>query len=181
MEEFYQHRMDTPAQSFSPAEETLSSEAFQPRKGMSQSRSEGSLNYRQPPPRIRTPFEPPPPDLGQRPARMDQGYRSPSRSPIRGRGTYRTPSPTKLDDIKEGQPIEFIDAHNNEAMEPLSSPGKRSRSPMKQMFGEHGWLGRSTSMKELPSDEYRKTGIKHWGEKIKLRVNGMVTIPLPPF
>jgi hypothetical protein len=26
---------------------------------------------------------------------------------------------------------------------PPSPPKKRSRSPMKKMFGEHGWLGRS--------------------------------------
>jgi hypothetical protein len=35
-----------------------------------------------------------------------------------------------------------------------SSPQKRSRSPMKKMFGEHGWLGRSpdeVQIGKLPS------------------------------
>jgi hypothetical protein len=45
---------------------------------------------------------------------------------------------------------------------------------VKQLFGERGWLGRSTSMKELPSEEYRKTGFKHWGEKLKQKVGEIV-------
>lgn len=82
----------------------------------------------------------------------------------RGRSLLRTPSPSKqLEDIKEDQ-----------SAEPELSPPKRSRSPMKQLFGERGWLGKSTSMKELPSEEYRKTGLKHWGGKIKERVEHLV-------
>ena len=77
----------------------------------------------------------------------------------RGRAITRTPSPIKnLEDIKE-----------EASVSPNVSP-KRSRSPTKQLFGENGWLGRSLSMKELPSEEYRKTGIKNWGEKIKQRM-----------
>lgn len=30
-------------------------------------------------------------------------------------------------------------------------------------------------MKELPSEEYRKKGVKHLGEKLKQRVEGMVS------
>ena len=70
-----------------------------------------------------------------------------------------------MDEIKEDSYIE--------SSEVPSSPTKRSRSPMKQLFGERGFLGRSTSMKELPSEEYRKKGVKHWSEKIKQRVGGM--------
>ena len=84
----------------------------------------------------------------------------------RGRSFSRTPSPTKLlEDIEEDQAPGFS-----------TSPVKRARSPLKQLFGEKGWLGKSMSMKELPSEEYRKTGIKHWGEKIKQRVEDMVRI-----
>ena len=80
-----------------------------------------------------------------------------------GRGAYRAPSPVKtLDDIKEEEPVA-------EEERP-----KRSQSPIKQLFGEKGWLGRSTSMKELPSEEFRKTGIKHWGGKIKEKMLGKV-------
>ena len=82
----------------------------------------------------------------------------------RGRTITRTPSPVKiLEEIKEDQ-----------ASNSPPSPTKRSRSPFKQMFGENGWLGRSTSMNELPDDKYRKTGIKHWGGKIKQRVENLV-------
>ena len=82
----------------------------------------------------------------------------------RGRTITRTPSPVKvLEDIKEDQ-----------ASNSPPSPTKRSRSPFKQMFGENGWLGRSMSMNEMPNERYRKNGIKHWGGKIKQRVENLV-------
>ena len=88
----------------------------------------------------------------------------------RGRTITRTPSPVKaLEDIKEDQ-----------ASRSPPSPTKRSRSPFKQMFGENGWLGRSTSMNELPNEKYRKTGIKHWGGKIKQRVENLVSLKENP-
>ena len=87
-----------------------------------------------------------------------------SSSPSRGRSARRTPSPTKeLEEIKEDQ---FL---------VTPSPQKRSLSPMKKMFGEGGWLGKSMSMHELPNEEYRKTGLKHWGGKIKKGVENLVT------
>jgi hypothetical protein len=82
----------------------------------------------------------------------------------RGRSISRTPSPVKLlENIQEDQTPES----------PLPPP-KRSRSPIKQLFGEGGWLGKSTSMKESPDEEYRKKGIKHWGGKLKQRVEDLV-------
>ncbi|KAL9128281.1 MAG: hypothetical protein Q9217_003012 [Psora testacea] len=82
----------------------------------------------------------------------------------RGRSIRCTPSPTKeLGDIREDQsPV-------------TPSPPKRSRSPMKRMFGEGGWLGKSMSMNELPSEEYHKTGLKQWGVKIKKGVETLQT------
>ena len=89
-----------------------------------------------------------------------------SSSPSRGRTHTRTPSPVKtLEDIEE-----------DHGFDSPPSPPKRSRSPFKQMFGENGWLGRSTSMNELPNEKYRKTGIKHWGGKIKQRVENLVSL-----
>lgn len=83
----------------------------------------------------------------------------------RGRAPTRTPSPVK-----------HLENYGGETMLDFpQSPSKRQRSPMKKMFGENGWLGRSTSMKELPSEQYRKTGLKHWGGKIKQRVEDLVT------
>lgn len=88
----------------------------------------------------------------------------------RGRTITRTPSPVKaLEDIKE-----------DPASNSPPSPTKRSRSPFKQMFGENGWLGRSTSMNELPNEKYRKTGIKHWGGKIKQRVENLASLKKNP-
>lgn len=85
----------------------------------------------------------------------------------------RTPSPRRLNDIKEEQGTNsFIE--NSAAYPP--SPIKRCRSPAKQLFGEQGWLGRSTSMRELPSEEFRKTGIKHWGGKLKQRIEYIVSL-----
>lgn len=83
----------------------------------------------------------------------------------RGRAPTRTPSPVKHLEGFGGEPM----------LDYPQSPSKRQRSPMKKMFGENGWLGRSTSMKELPSDQYRKTGLKHWGGKFKQRVEDLVT------
>jgi hypothetical protein len=45
---------------------------------------------------------------------------------------------------------------------------------MKKLFGDMGRLGKSMSMKELPSQEYRKKGFKHWGEKVKECVENLV-------
>ena len=92
-----------------------------------------------------------------------------SSTPSRGRSTRRAASPSKnLEDIQEVQ-TPFTKAP--------ASP-KRSRSPMKRMFGERGWLGKSMSMNELPSEEYRKTGLKHWGVKIKKGVGSLVSCVL---
>lgn len=89
----------------------------------------------------------------------------------------RTPSPIKgLDDIKEDQTSEGSYNHDTQKSLPAyppASPTKRSRSPMKQLFGENGFLGRSTSMKELPSEDGRKKGVKHLGEKFKHHIEGM--------
>jgi len=83
----------------------------------------------------------------------------------RGRSVTRTPSPAKiLEDIKEDR---------SPRSSPTPTPRKRSRSPMKKLFGENGWLGKSMSMKDLPS---HKKGLKHWGGKVKERVENLVRI-----
>lgn len=144
-------------------------------KGMSQSRSESHINYCPAPLNIRSHYQREARDEFRDQSNFGGNLDSPPLpSPVRGRSIRRTPSPaklppsaraaspSKLDDIKEDQPADC-----------LLSPTKRSRSPVKQLFGEHGWLGKSASMKELPSEQYRKTGIKHWGGKLKQRVGEM--------
>lgn len=162
MEEFYEHRCDSPAKLDENSQGLLTSKIYQP-KGMSQSRSEGNMFHRAPPPRINTRFDPALPDTRKYHATIETDSYPSQSSSVRGRVTARTPSPAKLDDIVENRITEFS-----------PSPIKRSRSPVKQLFGERGWLGRSTSMKELPSEEYRKTGFKHWGGKLKQKVGEIV-------
>lgn len=54
-------------------------------------------------------------------------------------GRYQANSPTKiLDEV-----FEKDEAEEEYLESPASSPPKRSRSPMKKMFGENGWLGRT--------------------------------------
>ena len=89
---------------------------------------------------------------------------SPERSPKtplhrRDRPLLRAGSPTKLtfEEIMEEMTEEYAKA----------SSAKRSRSPVKQLFGEGGFLGRSISYKEAPEDRYRKKGVKHGIDKIR--------------
>ena len=89
-----------------------------------------------------------------------------SGSSSRGRSFLRSPSLSDLENIDE--------ARLSSGRVPKRST-KRARSPMKQLFGEHGWLGRSMSMNELPTEEYRKkTGFKQWGGRLKERVEHLV-------
>lgn len=90
-----------------------------------------------------------------------------SSSSSRGRSFLRSPSPYKLDNDQ-------LPSLSPEKL--LNQPPKRSRSPMKQLFGERGWLGRSMSMNELPMVEYRKkSAFKQWGGKLKERVEHLVS------
>lgn len=162
MEEFYEHRCDSPAKFDESIQDMLKSNIYQP-KGMSQSRSEGNILHRPPSPHIKTRFDLVLPETRAYHARTRSESNPLQNSSVRGRVAVRTPSPAKLDDIVENRIADFS-----------TSPVKRSRSPVKQLFGERGWLGRSTSMKELPSEEYRKTGFKHWGERFKQKVGEIV-------
>ena len=84
----------------------------------------------------------------------------------RGRSVHRrTPSPTKeLEDIQEVQLPQT----------PPASPQKRSRSPMKRMFGKDGWLGKSLSMNELPNYESRRSPLKELGGRFKKGLGNLV-------
>ena len=119
-----------------------------------------------------------------------------NQSPRHGRSSSRNTSPTKpLSDLKENEVVLFPhnpvrtpppfkhlnmsdSARDSEHLNlksvrfdrfPPASPTKRSRSPIKDLFGPKGILGRSTSMKELPSDVNRKFGFKALGDKFKQR------------
>ena len=119
-------------------------------KGLGQSRSEGNVAFNAPSP-IKT---------GVR-SGSTVHFEEADESPVRG----RQPDASRyLDELQE-----------EALMDVPRSPSRRSRSPMKKMFGENGWLNRSTSMKEIPVEHHRKVGLKQWGEKIKQRVEGIVS------
>ena len=164
VEEFYQLQSASPSQKDDCVEDSMTKELSQKSRGMSQSRSDANIMYRRHPTRIDTSLDCEYSEPGNRHPASCDSFSSSSGYPSRGRFASRTPSPMKLDNINEDLEVGCS-----------PSPPKRSRSPVKQLFGEHGWLGRSTSMKELPSDEFRKTGIKHWGGKLKQRVGEMVS------
>ncbi|KAL9039932.1 MAG: hypothetical protein Q9214_004680 [Letrouitia sp. 1 TL-2023] len=131
-------------------------------KGMSKSFSENNMAYGK-----RKPVAPVPragKTIYEAELLAQELYEGTPYEPGQPRLLSRTPSPVKLDDIKEDRPMGVA--------EPVTPP-KRSRSPIKQLFSGKGLLGRSTSMNELPDEEHRKKGVKHWGEKIKQRVGGM--------
>ncbi|KAL8930976.1 MAG: hypothetical protein Q9208_000077 [Pyrenodesmia sp. 3 TL-2023] len=148
-------------------------------KGMSHSSSENNITFRRVDAQNQSSF-----NImqqlnhsGSSSATSNYGSKTPPSSRARGRIPARSVSPIKgLEDIKEDQSpgAPHRERFHKYTPAPLpSSPTKRSRSPMKQLFGENGFLGWSTSMKELPSEEYRKKGVKHLGEKLKQRVEGM--------
>ncbi|SLM40222.1 hypothetical protein LPUS_10967 [Lasallia pustulata] len=132
-----------------------------PLQGMVHSQSEGSLAFRR---GINTPgFHPVSSKQNGPYAKLSQSIDCPLQSPSRGRLTSRTPSPVKhLDDVPEDYALDLT-----------PSSAKRARSPIKRMFGENGWLGRSASMKEFPTDQSHKAGLKTWGEKLKQRVEDL--------
>lgn len=153
----------------------LRSKIYQHHKGLGQSRSESHLHYQSLSPVFRTsPMWEKKVDFRRDGEHAGEDFHCGQRlSSNRATLGNRTPSPTRLNDIKEEQGTNsFIE--NSAALPP--SPIKRSRSPAKQLFGEQGWLGRSTSMRELPSEEFRKTGIKHWGGKLKQRIEYIVSL-----
>ncbi|KAI4214877.1 MAG: hypothetical protein LQ351_002590 [Letrouitia transgressa] len=129
-------------------------------KGMSKSFSENNMAKRKPTTQV--------PRIGKDIYEAEQWvhdlYEGTPWEPGQPRLLSRSPSPNRLDHIKEYHPMG--------ATEPITPP-KRSRSPIKQLFSGKGPLGRSTSMNELPDEDHRKKGMKHWGEKIKQRVGGM--------
>lgn len=96
-----------------------------------------------------------------------QGSADGSGSPVRGRTTSRTPGKS-LSDV-----IERDEVH----VKIPEIPVKRARSPMKKMFGEGGWLGRTSSMDEAPDERYRKPGMM---DKIKNKFEEFVRGPAMP-
>jgi len=136
--------------------------------GIPQSYSEGSLydsGYRN---RTRASNYHIPPTLHEIPKlpneRLSRDESRPVRSPTRGRVAERPSSPVKV--------LQNLD--EDSVLDVMQSPQKRSRSPHKKLFGEGGWLSKSTSLKELSTESGKKGGLKTWGEKLKSRMEDLV-------
>ena len=111
----------------------------------------------------------------QSPSRRCQDYAQelPSRYPTRqspqgslskGHAINRnlTRSPTKtLDDVSERDEYDDSLPNTSSRAPPPNPPKKRSRSPMKKMFGEHGWLGQSPDEKFDPKLRSKKSFVTH--------------------
>jgi hypothetical protein len=84
---------------------------------------------------------------------------------------HMTRSPTRiLGDVPEREECDTKISDADLLANPtLSTPKKRSRSPMKKMFGEHGWLGRSPDELEAVKLKSKKSSL---GRKEKSSVMG---------
>ena len=146
-------------------------------KGMSQSLSEGYIDFRKAYPKQSVKLPPSRIDDHRGRYSEDDGPVHTS-SPSRGRALSRTPSPLKdLSIIKEDPSPEVSPTRSSD--EYLQTPVKRSRSPVKQLFGEHGWLGKTPGSKDTNNEEARKNGFKHWGDKLRQRVDHLVPVSPP--
>lgn len=113
------------------------------------------------------------------PARQSPSHESPShgnpaygtpapRTPVQGTSAHGSPAydarsiKTAITTTTEREgSLRYLDYLSEEVNndEP-SSPNKRPRSPMKKMFGENGWLSRSTSSTEMSAVQPRSSSFK---------------------
>jgi hypothetical protein len=73
-----------------------------------------------------------------------------------------TRSPTKtVDDVTERDEYDERLQNRSSKTPPPNPPKKRSRSPMKKMFGENGWLGQSPDEKPDVKLRSKKSFVTH--------------------
>ncbi len=95
-----------------------------------------------------------------------------SRDHPTGRNTIRSPAKT-MDQLSELDEYQYGLPNQSSNTSPCSSPKKRSRSPMKKMFGENGWLGKSPNeMPDLGLRSRKKIGMM---EKLKNKFEEIVS------
>jgi hypothetical protein len=105
-------------------------------------------------------------------------YRSSPKSASPSR--YATRSPTKvMGDVSEDDEYDDRIINADPFLSPTpSSPKRRSRSPMKKMFGENGWLGRSPN--EAQEGNFQSKKSSH-GRKEKSSVMGKLRTRIEEF
>lgn len=97
-------------------------------------------------------------------------------------------SPTKtLANVPERDEFDFFPSKESLSPPPVP-PKKRSRSPMKKMFGEHGWLGQSPNEKPAPKIQPKKSFVRTSGDlpgkkkptmigRLKSKLEEIVSLP----
>ena len=108
------------------------------------------------------------------------GLRGRSLSPVKSSSSSALSSDTKWQ-TDEGPPVppkdlEQILEDDEDTEVEGEQRQKRSRSPMKQMFGPKGWLDRVPTDKAIKVEISRKQSLKNWSGKIKQRAGDMVRI-----
>ncbi|KAJ5053975.1 uncharacterized protein L3040_000264 [Drepanopeziza brunnea f. sp. 'multigermtubi'] len=80
-----------------------------------------------------------------------------------GRHSGKTPSKALHDVVERDEPAVFSPEtpSRSRSESPSKSPKKRSRSPMKKMFGENGWLGRSPDEIADVKRQVKKAAAEH--------------------
>ncbi|MCJ1324102.1 hypothetical protein MMC10_000764 [Thelotrema lepadinum] len=105
-----------------------------------------------------------------------------SSGPPRGRSTLRNRRSRSLSPAKKSFDVtqfmeddEYIFCEDDE----VAAAPKRSRSPMKQMFGEKGWLSRGASMNQVASQSPKKKGLKEFAKLVRQKTDDKVSPPAP--
>lgn len=93
----------------------------------------------------------------------------------------RSVSPTKNStyraSIEVAEDTSLIGRRSTEKSQGDAASARRPRSPLKKLFGEHGWLSKSSSMKDLGSDLSRPSHLQRLGNRLKGKVGDLVTYP----
>ena len=101
-----------------------------------------------------------------------------SLSPVKSTSSSALPSANKLQ-IEVAPPVppkdleQILEDDEDKEMGEEKLP-KRSRSPMKQMFGPKGWLDRIPTDRAIKVELSRKQSLKNWGGKMRQRAGDMV-------
>ena len=107
-----------------------------------------------------------------------------STGPPRGRSAIRnrrsrslSPAKKSIDVTQFMEDDEYVFCEDDDA---ATTAPKRSRSPMKQMFGEKGWLHRGNSMNQVATSP-KKKGFKEFAKLVRQKTDDKVSqSPLPP-
>ena len=91
-------------------------------------------------------------------------------------GSHFRSMSTAKKDLSEPTNRYFVDSVGDASLTRRdTSPVKRSRSPTKQMFGEHGWLHRGNSMNQMAGQKPKMLSFKNFAIKVKQKTDDTVS------